>query len=255
LSEKGVNVNKGRRAYQFAIGKQTVEYVRRMVKQRQDRGETIDDDSWLFRGQGRVVTRADGKVIRSGKIRFAMRGRPIAPTTIINIFYAAADQVGIQNRKIIGLSKNGKTRFHYEMHPHAFRRWWKRQLRQGGVVDSELLNYMMGHRPRYGGAYDNFDADYVRREYAKAERFLTVNPTEISTTIVQATPVHPASNEEFGCAPPQNGCQKVITEWELESHLVSGWQYVATLPSNRIIVGPTIHRVSEEQAGRSLKTA
>src|SRR5207245_588375 len=161
LNEKGVNVNKGRVHYQFAIGKQTVEYVKRMIKQRQDRGETIDDDSWLFRGQGRVVTRLDGKIIRAGKTRFNMRGRPISGARIKDIFYASAADAGIQNKKIIGLSKGGKTRFHYEMHPHAFRRWWKQKLRHGGVVDSELLNYMMGHRPRYGAAYDNFDADYV----------------------------------------------------------------------------------------------
>jgi hypothetical protein len=89
-NEKGINVNKGRVLYQFAIGKQTVEFVKRSIKQRQDRGETIDDDSWLFRGHGRVVTRPDGKKIWSGKVRFDMRGRPIAGATITKIFYTAA---------------------------------------------------------------------------------------------------------------------------------------------------------------------
>ncbi len=73
FNEKGVNVNKGRVPYQFAIGKQTVELVKRMVNQRQERGETIDDDSWLFRGHGRVVTRNDGRVVWSGKAKFSQR--------------------------------------------------------------------------------------------------------------------------------------------------------------------------------------
>src|SRR5207249_302096 len=118
--------------YQFAIGKQTVEYVKQMVNQRQQRGETIDDDSWLFRGQGRVVTRADGKVIRSGKTKFTMRGRPISAARVTRIFYESAKEATIQNKRIAGLSRNGKTRFHYEIHPHAFRRWWKKKLREGG---------------------------------------------------------------------------------------------------------------------------
>ena len=123
------------------------------------------------------------------------------------------------------------------MHPHAFRRWWKNRLRHGGVVDSELLNYMMGHRPRYGGAYDNFDTDYVRREYAKAERFLTVKSNEIPTTSSQAIPRTPTPNGDQGRdASLQKGCQRVITEWELETYFGSGWHYIATLPSGRIVV-------------------
>src|SRR6266581_9385925 len=39
-----------------------------------------------------------------------------------------------------------------------------------------------------GAPFDNFDADYVRREYAKAERFLTVTSTETPITSVQAIP-------------------------------------------------------------------
>ncbi len=105
-------------------------------------------------------------------------------------------------------------------------------------MDSELLNYMMGHRPRYGGVYDSFDADYIRREYAKAERFLTVVASETSSTIAQAIRSNPAWNREDALHnSPPNGRQLVITEWELDSYLARGWQYVATLPSSRVIVG------------------
>ena len=109
-------------------------------------------------------------------------------------------------------------------------------------MDSDLLKYMMGHRPHNAGAYDNFDADYVRREYAKAESFLSISPAETSTKIVLPIPQAIRSNPRWNetderIASPRDGRQRVITEWELDSYLGGGWQYVATLPSGRIIVG------------------
>ena len=47
-----------------------------------------------------------------------------------------------------------------------------RIIEKGGVIDSDLLAYMMGHKNtelRHGGNYDEFDPDYIRREHSKAE--------------------------------------------------------------------------------------
>ncbi len=51
---------------------------------------------------------------------------------------------------------------------------WKNSMRTAGVTDADLLNFMLGHELPYGSAYDKFSADFVRKEYSKAEPQLTV---------------------------------------------------------------------------------
>jgi len=45
-----------------------------------------------------------------------------------------------------------------------------------------------------------------------------------------------ASKRMRNATAPFKPPQKVVTEWELDSHLGEGWKYIATLPSGRIIV-------------------
>src|SRR5205823_14571088 len=48
-------------------------------------------------------------------------------------------------------------------------------MRIAGVVDSGLLEHMMGHhnlRLMHNAAYDEFDPDYIRKEYSNAESYL-----------------------------------------------------------------------------------
>ena len=48
-------------------------------------------------------------------------------------------------------------------------------MRLAGVVDADLLDFMMGHVVRrYPTVSDVYDAEYVRKEYSIAEPFLTV---------------------------------------------------------------------------------
>jgi|SRR5712692_4457546 hypothetical protein len=113
-------------------------------------------------------------------------------------------------------------------------------MRKAGVVDSDLLEHMMGHhnlRLTHGGNYDEFDPDYIRKEYAKAEQFLTVTSSENSTTTSQAvrSRVGPNRHRERD-ASIQNRHQRIVDEEELEYHLANGWEYIATLPSGRLIV-------------------
>ena len=66
----------------------------------------------------------------------------------------------------------------YLFHPHGFRRYWKHQLRMGGV-DPVLLDYMMGHVVGYGGAYDRWTLDDIRGEYRGAENYVCLHPVSL----------------------------------------------------------------------------
>jgi hypothetical protein len=43
-----------------------------------------------------------------------------------------------------GLQLAKTTTVGYETYPHTFRRWWKFQMRRGGVIDDVSLEHMMG---------------------------------------------------------------------------------------------------------------
>ena len=153
LNAKGVNVNKKRVRYKFAIGKETTDYIRLMVEQRREAGEQVNDDSWLF---------------TTGK------GEPIYLEVVMNAVKHAAKRAGIQATRTVGKTRDGRAKRKHEIHSHVFRRSWKNSMRTAGVTDADLLNFMLGHELPYGSAYDKFSADFVRKEYSKAEPQLTV---------------------------------------------------------------------------------
>ena len=102
-------------------------------------------------------------------------------------------------------------------------------MREGGVADPDLLDFMMGHSPRYGGAYDRFDTEYVRKEYARAEPML-------SAMFSQGSPERQVPRLAKGNT-DESKAQRIVRESDLEGYFKEGWQYVATLPSGRIVVG------------------
>jgi integrase len=82
----------------------------------------------------------------------------------------SATSIGVQEptpTKIEGRS------WHF-VHPHVFRKYWKRQMKLGKIEDRDLLNFMMGHKLAYGGAYDKFEDEDLLRAYKKAERQLEI---------------------------------------------------------------------------------
>jgi hypothetical protein len=89
--------------------------------------------------------------------------------------------------------------------------------------------------PRGGGyptVSDVYDAEYVRREYSRAEPYLTVlSPYSVLERLSQTSPesVEPASF-------PVSGIQRVIREHELSGYLRRGWHYIAVLPTQKIII-------------------
>ena len=50
-----------------------------------------------------------------------------------------------------------------------------------GGVDSDLLDYMMGHVLPYGGAYDRWTEEDLKKEYSQAENYLALRPVATVT--------------------------------------------------------------------------
>jgi hypothetical protein len=132
-------------------------------------------------------------------------------------------------------------------------------MRKGGVIDDVLLEHMMGQhnvRLRHGGSYDEFDPDYIRREYSKAEPYLTVTSDPVSygtenrwlpgeptpqvyrpkQSSLPTSPVPSAGGINRVSNSSAWGSHRVVTEAELDTYLSRGWQYVATLPSGRLVI-------------------
>ena len=111
-----------------------------------------------------------------------------------------------------------------------------------------LLEHMMNQKDRWllhGGTYDVFDPEYIKREYARAEPFLTVlsrdehgrisRAPDLTMKLLSSKRIRNAlaTSDAIATSKPT---EKVLTEWELDSHLAEGWKYIATLPSGRVIV-------------------
>ena len=155
--------NKTGVSYRFAIGKESRDYLMRYMNYRRHKGEQINDKSWLFMS----IT----KVQKDSKGRFLSRETPwpniepnrTNPQFINWIVVTAAYKAGIQvDLPVRWARANHGPKILHEVHAYSLRVFWKRQMREGGVADSDLLRYIMGEAPLYDGAYDKFDVDYVR---------------------------------------------------------------------------------------------
>jgi integrase len=233
----GHNVNKTGVRYDFAIGKECAMLLRLMLKERTADGEELTDDSWLFKSYSRSEIKNGKRVVV--RVRNNKVAEPLSKSALRWRVVHIATNAGIQ-AMWPGAPIRGRKVFRHEIHPHVFRRWWKFRMRKGGVNDSQLLEYMMGQRNvvlRHGGSYDQWDPDYIRKEYAKAEAMLTVlsydEQTKISRGVDFFSRILPVERK----IESNMSAQKAVSEWELDSHLAEGWQYIATLPSGRIVIG------------------
>src|SRR2546422_6240494 len=228
----GIAASKSTISYRFAIGTETCDLLRKMIKQRRDIGEPIDDDSWLFKIVARWTPATKYKAAHPVNVDPKQRGEGLSGPGLTHIIHKAAINAGIQAYRlgpVPGGRWGGSIRF-YEVYPHMFRRYWKHQMREGGVRDNDLLKYMMGQTPTELSAYDRFDDDYVKREYRRAEPYLSV------LTSPRILPVPNIDGMEQFTRAPVRTHQKIVKEPELETCLTSGWRYVATLPSGRIVI-------------------
>lgn len=85
------------------------------------------------------------------------------------IFDDAATSTGVQESLETKIGRSW-----HLVHPHVCRKYWKREMKLGGVKDPDLLNFLMGHKLAYGGAYDSFTDDDVLKAYKRAEPKLRV---------------------------------------------------------------------------------
>lgn len=83
----------------------------------------------------------------------------------------AAKKVGVQQPIE---TKLGQRSLH-RVHPHVFRKYWKRQMKAGGAKDRDLLlEFVMAHKMPYGGAYEAFPPEDLLKAYRRAEKKLKV---------------------------------------------------------------------------------
>jgi len=129
----------------------------------------------------------------------------------------------------------------------------------------------MGHTLNFGGVYDRFDDDYIRKEYAKAEPYLTVmaNPeiqelqeeerlkSELTNKNIDPEAEftkHPTwtrrdrkqwmevmarqavPREKLETSKSDEKKVMVIDEAQAENHLNHGYEFVTVLPSGKLLV-------------------
>ena len=229
--------NKDRTNYRFAFGKESRDYIVQMMNQRRHAGEIIDDSSWLFRSAYRWETNAAG-VGAPRWFKSNERGEPPHAWWISRLVIRAAYAAGIQSEKVLINYPDGFPRRFADVHATALRAFWKHQMRLAGVVDADLLDFMMGHVVRrYPTVSDVYDAEYVRKEYSRAEPFLTVlSPYSM---LERQSRNSPESVEPVRF--PVSGIQRVIREQELDNYLKKGWHCVAVLPTQKIIIQTTVN--------------
>ncbi len=205
--------------HSFAIGQECVDFIKIMISNREKAGEPVDDESFLFRSLSLGWKRVGDKLVFQGAAHRYERGDSLNPPTVGIIMRNAAIAGGVPVNKTSS-KPNLPLAIRYEIHPHAFRRWWKNMMRRGGVTDPAFLDFILGHSEPYRGAYDTFDHDYIRKEYSKAEPQLTFLRNR--SDLVQGR--------------QESNFQRIVDEPEAAALFSEGWRFVTTLPSGRLVV-------------------
>jgi len=168
---RGYNVNKASTQYRFAILDDAVRLIRTMIRQRSEWGEKVADDSPLFRSYNKSRGCTDG--IR--RIRRSQPGESLTASSFEEILKLAAEDAGVQKYELTKLGMRWA-----QVNTRGFRRYFKHRMREGGVQDEALLDFLIGHKVAYDGAYDVFTPEYIRREVAKAEPYLSLVPRQLT---------------------------------------------------------------------------
>ncbi len=179
--ENDENANKGECDYKFAWGSEVTDLVEIMMQERASLGETIRPDSWLFRGYSSFRSRNPVRM-RGDSDPVCLKG-----TAIGRIISDMAVRAGLQE-----YSKTPKTS-RAVFHCHGFRRYLKHTIRQaskeiGIPIESDLLNYLLGHKLAYGGSYDHFNEDFIRSFYSKLESAISIK--KVPTSLPVQAPSH-----------------------------------------------------------------
>jgi len=116
--------------YDTFLGHDAIEALKTYLKERQAKEGNLDLDSPLF--------------VKEGTKRKKIEG--ITPRLIEKIFREIAVESGLVSKEEIKQTNWNPYR------PHALRRFFADRLRVAGV-NEEAINYMLGHKLPYGGAY------------------------------------------------------------------------------------------------------
>jgi integrase len=139
---KGHNVNKYQVHYKFVIGEDTMQLIDKLPK---------SEGGWLFD----ISQRQIGRIVDE-----------------------AASAIGTQEP----IQTEVNERSMHRVHPHVFRKYWKRQMKLGGIKDRDLLDFVMAHKLPYRGTYDAFPDEDILKAYEMAEPMLKVLPeTDLHT--------------------------------------------------------------------------
>ena len=126
----GRNVNRSRVHYRFVVGREAMQLVR-IIRDH--------EGGWLFGIGKRQIER------------------------VVN---EAGEDADLEKRPRTGLPKR---RMH-TVHPNELRRYWKNQMKDGGVKDSDMLNFLMGNK-----ASSEFSEEEVLNAYKTAEKKLKLD--------------------------------------------------------------------------------
>lgn len=130
INPDGRNMNRSRVHYRFVVGREAMQLVRII---RDHKG------GWLFGIGERQIER------------------------IVN---EAGEHADLEKRPRTGVPKR---RMH-TVHPNELRRYWKNQMKDGGVKDSDMLNFLMGNE-----ASREFSEEEVLNAYKTAEKKLKLD--------------------------------------------------------------------------------
>ena len=157
----GRNVNKRCIDYRFGILNDAAAFIAAHLQERRVAGEQLTSESWLFRSHRvhRVPINYSSPIVA-----------PIQGTHINRAVTEAAERLGIQTSK-----KGRRGCCRAGIHAQMGRRYFNTQLRVAGV-DSDLRNFLMGHKVGYGGAYDQFDETEIIAALESARSRLTFSP-------------------------------------------------------------------------------
>ena len=164
-------------------------------------------------------TKIGDRMLFGGSAYQHEKGKRLDTSSIGILIRKAAAPRGVPSNKAVPKANFARWN-RYELHPYAFRRGWKIMMRRGGVTDPIFLDYILGHRPPYRGAYDTYDHEYMRQEYAKAEPQLTFLRNR--SDLVQRK--------------QESNFQRIVDEPQAAALFSEGWRFVTTLPSGRLVV-------------------
>jgi integrase len=177
LNARGLNVNKNKTKYRFAILDDVAVYIKRHLDERRKAGEVLTPESWLFRtrrvsGNGTYMNPLCKKMtMKPDRIDYSdPRVYPITQWFLNKLISTKAEKLGFQSYVT---TKRGQKRA--QVHGHSGRAYFKTQARKA-KIDADLRDFLIGHKVPFGGAYDKFTASEITQVMEESRAYLAITP-------------------------------------------------------------------------------